>query len=115
MTNDEALDLLGRLHLAAVEGYEDHGIEERIARVSTDLKTYIEETAAELERVRAGFRAMTAEFAGDECPCDADELRGEQMKEFGCPEDACDDEDTDCERGAYECWERLFIERAAAR
>ena len=107
MTNDEALDLLGRLHLAAVEGYEDHGIEERIARVSTDLKTYIEQTASELERVRAGFDAMAAEHATfSNCPVDA-EFNAAEATAFGCPVTM----DGDCIRNGAECWQRVFIER----
>jgi len=80
-----------------------------------ELKAYINETTAELERVRAGFRAMTVEFVSDECPCYAGELRGEQMAEFGCPADPYDDEGgEDCDRGTYDCWERLFIARGNA-
>jgi hypothetical protein len=79
-------------------------------------KTYIEETAAELERVRAGFDAMAADYAmASSCPRD-EEFNAAEAIAFGCPVDAEGELDTyDCQRNSADCWQKLFIQRGNAK
>ena len=79
-------------------------------------KAYIEQTATELERVRAGFDAMAADYAVfSPCPRDA-EFNAAEAVAFGCPVDAEGELDTyDCQRNSADCWQKLFIQRGNAK